>query len=121
MVLQQTPNSSAYIALTFTSRTYTILSVSSLTSSAYPTNLESTRKTWRGWARSLQRLGLAGLIAGFLESGSAFATLAAQGLYISQPLLEPLTSKQNLGDLILLLESPAQTAEFTQLLKEEKL
>lgn len=73
----------------------------------------------RGWARTLRRLGLAKLAAVFLESGGAFCTLAAQALYISQPLLEPWTAKDKVRDLAELLESPAEAAAFTRSLKEE--
>ena len=74
---------------------------------------------WRRWARTLQQLGLAKFAAAFLESGGAFATLAAQALYISQPLLDPWGAKEPAGDLAELLESPADSSTFVQLLREE--
>lgn len=74
---------------------------------------------WRGWARTLRRFGLAKLAAAFLESGGAFSTLAAQVLYISQPLLEPWTAKSNVRNLAEMLENRADTAAFTRFLKEE--
>ena len=74
---------------------------------------------WRRWAHTLQRLRLAKFAAVFLESGGAFATLAAQALYISQPLLDPWGAKEPAGDLAELLESPADSSTFVQLLREE--
>ena len=73
----------------------------------------------RHWAGRLHRLGLAKLAAAFLESGGAFSTLAAQALYIGQPLLEPWAAKKEVGILAELLENPAQAAAFTRMLKEE--
>jgi hypothetical protein len=113
--------------LTFIYRTYTIQAVTSLTTKdSQPIDHKQTRECdtqdaveWHGWARTLRRLGLAKLTAAFLESGSPFSTLAAQALYMSQPLLEPWTAKGRVRDLAELLESPADVTAFTRLLKEE--
>jgi len=85
----------------------------------HPPNQEQTRNEWRRWARKLQQRGLAKLVTALLETGSAFSTLAAQALYISQPLLEPWAQKQEVAKFTELLENPDQTAAFTRLLKEE--
>jgi len=80
---------------------------------------EDPREEWRRWARKLQQRGLAKLVTALLETGSAFSTLAAQALYISQPLLEPWAQKQEVAKFTELLENPDQTAAFSRLLKEE--
>ncbi|MEX2143789.1 MAG: hypothetical protein WD740_04285 [Anaerolineales bacterium] len=84
-----------------------------------PFDQGTTRKDWRRWARKLHRLGLAKLAAAFLESSGAFSTLAAQTLFISQPLLEPWASKEGVNRLADLLEDPGQSAAFRRVLEEE--
>ena len=85
----------------------------------HPPHQEQTRNEWRRWARTLQRLGLAKFAAAFLESGGAFSTLAAQALYISQPMLEPWAERDGVGSLAELLENPAEAAALMRVLKEE--
>lgn len=86
------------------------------------TSLESTHdisnegQEWRAWARNLRSWGLASLASALLESSGAFTTLAAQSLYIGQPLLEPWLPVRSLATL---LEDPQQTQAFAQLLREE--
>lgn len=73
----------------------------------------------RPWAHRLKRWGLAGLAAEFLESGSPFAALAAQGLYIGQPVMEVWIPKEQISRLANILENPADSAEFIRLLRED--
>jgi hypothetical protein len=73
-------------------------------------------KLQRSWATKLQRWGLAGLASALLEDGGAFATLAAQGLYVSQPLLESWMPARAVAEL---LEDPQQTQSFVKLLRED--
>lgn len=68
----------------------------------------------------LQQLGLAGLTAALLEAGSPFAPLAAQGIYISQPLLEIWLPRERLHALAGLLEDERQTAALAQTLRENR-
>jgi|SRR3990172_13046022 len=68
------------------------------------------------WARRLNNWGLASLASEFLESSGAFATLAAQSLYVCQPLLEPLLPVRALAKL---LEDPERTKAFIKILRKE--
>ncbi|MEX2160814.1 MAG: hypothetical protein WD751_02775 [Anaerolineales bacterium] len=72
----------------------------------------------RPLAHKLQRWRLAGLVAELLESGSAFAALAAQGLYIGQPLMETWIPKAQIRRLASMLEDPQGSAEFVRALRE---
>lgn len=72
------------------------------------------------WARRLKSLGLAGLAGTLLASGGAFAALAAQGLYIGQPLVSPWLDAGELGELARLLENPGEAAAFIELLQGER-
>jgi hypothetical protein len=68
------------------------------------------------WARSLHHWGLAGLVSNFLENGGAFATLAAQSLYVCQPILESWLPIRSLSRM---LEDPEMTKAFVKTLQEE--
>lgn len=73
----------------------------------------------KAWAQRLKAFGLGPLAAACLQAGRALTPLAAQALYITQPLASPWLSKQVLGDLAQLLEEPEQTAAFIQWLQDE--
>lgn len=73
----------------------------------------------KAWAQRLKAFGLGRLAAACLQAGRALTPLAAQALYITQPLASPWLSKQALGDLAQLLEEPEQTAAFIQWLQDE--
>ena len=70
------------------------------------------------WAQALKRWKLASFAAAFLESGGAFATLAAQSIYLAEPMLEIWAPRQRLDGFAQLLEDPQQTADFAALLRE---
>lgn len=91
----------------------------SLTSQENPIENESQPNEWRAWATGLQRWGLRGLAAALLESGSGFAALAAQSLYVGQPLLEPWLPKDKVGGLARMLEDPNQSATFARYLRDD--
>jgi hypothetical protein len=74
---------------------------------------------WETWARQLKRWGFSGFAATLLESGGAFATLAAQGIYISKPLANTWISDSGLNSLANLLENPDQGNAFANLLREQ--
>jgi hypothetical protein len=82
--------------------------------------ISSVAKTeWENWAQQLRRWGLSSFVAAFLESGSAFATLAAQSLYVAQPLLEPWMPEKSLSAFAGMLADPQQSAAFAQFLREQ--
>ena len=74
---------------------------------------------WEAWARQLKRWGLSTFAASLIESGGAFTTLAAQGLYIGQPLADPWSSAKNLQRLAHLLEDSEQSIRFAHFLRDQ--
>jgi hypothetical protein len=74
---------------------------------------------WADWARQLHRLKMATFVAALLESGSAFATLAAQSLYVSQPMLEAWLPAKRMRALAGMLEDPNESSAFARMLREE--
>jgi hypothetical protein len=87
-----------------------------LTKKPDPIALEP-RAEWARWAALLHRWGLRGFAATLLESGGAFSTLAAQSLYISQPLLDTWLPRRGLHSLAQTLEDPQQSAAFAAYLR----
>lgn len=73
----------------------------------------------KAWAQRLKAFGLGPLVAVCLQLGRPLSPLAAQALYISQPLVSPWLPKQTLSDLAQLLEEPEQTTAFLQWLQDE--
>lgn len=103
--------------LTLTCPTYTIPHVPSLIAS---NTANETSTDLRGWARKLNHWGLAGITAALLESGSAFAMLASQSLYASQPLIETWIPRNKVNALAKMLEDPNRTSEFVAALRQEQ-
>lgn len=65
----------------------------------------------------IQKWRLSALAAALLETGGAFATLAAQGLYLAEPLLGGGVALRRFAEL---LEDPQRSAELAQALREER-
>jgi hypothetical protein len=92
--------------------------VLSLTTQKNDPSFEKTEL--QGWAQTLKRWGLAPFVAAFLESGGAFATIAAQGVYFAEPILEFWTPRRRLDSLAKFFEDPQQIERFATLLREQK-
>jgi hypothetical protein len=60
---------------------------------------------------------LAGIAAALLESGSAFTMLAAQSLYVSQPLIDHWVPTRIIAKM---LEDPEEVEEIIVALRENK-
>jgi hypothetical protein len=91
--------------------------VLSLTSKKTRSSVDKTE--WENWAQHLRRWGLSSLVAAFLEAGGAFATLAAQSLYVAQPMLEPWMPEKSLSAIAAMLADPQQSEAFAQSLREQ--
>lgn len=76
------------------------------------------RQFWRGWAAALSRWGMQDAAAALLEVAGPLNFLAAQALYLGQPLLGFASRQSGLSALAQLLEEPAHTREFIGLLRE---
>lgn len=74
---------------------------------------------WSTWAQFLRRWGLKQPAAALLETSSPLASLAAQLVYLSQPLLarpESLPAWHSLGSM---LEDPQESRFFAEFLRQE--
>jgi hypothetical protein len=83
---------------------------------ANPDTTNQSAQELAAWASSLHHWGLAGLVSSFLENGGAFTTLAAQSLYVCQPILDSLLPIRSLAHV---LEDPEMTKAFVKTLQEE--
>ena len=78
------------------------------------------QQIWQSWARTAHRWGIDHLVVSFLEAAGSMTILAAQIVYISQPFLQPAIQPGRLSALASLLEDPANTRTFLDMLKEER-
>jgi hypothetical protein len=88
--------------------------VPSLTSGPARSDQESEREKW---AAKLKTWGLSPLAAALLDSAGPFGLLAAQSLYVGEPLLSAWVSPGSLRSLASLLEDRAQSQAFAELLR----
>lgn len=73
---------------------------------------------WRGWASALHRWGVGGGAAALLEVAGPLKLLAAQAVYLGQPLLDGWLPRRKLAALAGMLDDPENTQVFIQYLRE---
>lgn len=81
-------------------------------------SLTSTPQKRNPLIQQIQQWGLGSLVAAILENGGAFASLAAQGLYVAEPLLAAWAPKQGLRAVAAMLETPDGRAQLVEALRE---
>ena len=80
--------------------------------------MDENQHIWTGWSRVFRRWGISNGVASVLEGAGGLSLLAAQFVYLSQPLLSGLISTRSLQALALVLENPAEKREFISFLRE---
>jgi hypothetical protein len=80
--------------------------------------MEFESRAWQNWAEALHRRGLNEFVAVLLEAGGPLNMIAAQMVYLSQPLFGRSASQKHLEALAHLLEEPEQTQSFVAYLRE---
>jgi hypothetical protein len=73
---------------------------------------------WQTWAKSLNRWGMKGLTATFLEALGPLSLFGAQLIYIGQPFLASFFPEGHLNALADLLENPQKTQSFVAVLRQ---
>lgn len=81
-------------------------------------SLTSTPQKRNPLIQQIQQWGLGSLAAALLEHGGVFASLAAQGLYVAEPLLAAWTPEKGVRELAAMLEDPQQRAQLVNTLRE---
>lgn len=70
------------------------------------------------WAHALKRWGINEIVASILEGAGSLSMLFAQVVYLSQPLLTGVISKQTLMEFAQVLENPTERQRFVSYLRE---
>lgn len=73
---------------------------------------------WRRWAHNLHKWGLAGLAASLLEAAGPLNLLAAQVVYMIQPLADRAMPDDHWRALTQMLEDTKEAQSFASLLRE---
>jgi hypothetical protein len=81
--------------------------------------MESNHHIWRGWAVILHKWGIHEVVASFLESSGPLSLIAAQLVYMGQPLLNGISSSGSSRALAELLEDEVNRHAFIRILREE--
>ena len=79
---------------------------------------DENQHIWRGWANALRRWKIGGGTAALLEVTGPLTLLAAQAVYLGQPLLGGWLPGGKLTALAGMLEDPHKTQVFIQYLRE---
>jgi len=80
--------------------------------------MDENQPIWISWSRVFRRWGISDGVASVLEGAGVFSLLAAQVLYISQPLLSGVISARSLQAFAQVLENPAEKRAFVSFLRE---
>ncbi len=80
--------------------------------------MSEDQKNWVAWARTLQNWGIKETVASLLDSAGSLGMLAAQFLYLSQPLLSGTISPGSLHAFAQILENPTDREAFVSFLRE---
>ena len=87
----------------------------------YTLIMDENQTLWINWSRVLHRWGISGEAASILEGSGSLSFLAAQMLYLSQPLLSGVVSEQSLRAFARVLEDPSERRAFVSYLREAPL
>ena len=76
------------------------------------------RQIWQTWVQFLHRWGMGELAASSLEVFGPLTTLAAQAIYIGQPILQFVLPEDHIQALTNLMEDERQKEKFVSMLRE---
>jgi EamA domain-containing membrane protein RarD len=80
--------------------------------------MSSDQHIWRIWAQYLHKWGLAGWAASLLEAAGPLNILAAQVIYMVQPIADTVMPDNHWQALSEMLEDTKESQRFTSLLRE---
>ena len=83
--------------------------------------MQSDRHIWQAWAYKLHSWGVGDWVASLLESAGPLTLLAAQVIYLGQPILGAAVPENRIEALVKLFEQPEATRSFISYLREEPL
>jgi hypothetical protein len=80
---------------------------------------QETRTLWKKWSATLKAWQGLELTADLLEVGGPFSIIAAQMVYIGQPILSSILPNNELMGIANILEEPTLRQDFINFLREE--
>ena len=80
--------------------------------------MATNQHIWHIWAHNLHRWGVAEWVATLLEAAGPFTLLAAQLVYLVQPLASNTVAESHFQALIEMLEDKTNTQSFATYLRE---
>jgi hypothetical protein len=80
--------------------------------------MNENQSIWINWSRAFRRWGISEGVASVLEGSGSLSLLAAQILYLSQPLLSGVISARSLQAFAQILDNPAEKRAFVSFLRE---
>ncbi|MEK6222765.1 MAG: hypothetical protein N2D54_11020 [Chloroflexota bacterium] len=80
---------------------------------------QETRMLWKKWSATLKAWQGLEFTADLLEIGGSFSIIAAQLVYIGQPILSSLLPNHELLSIANILEEPTLRKDFINFLREE--
>ena len=81
--------------------------------------MKSDQQIWRSWIATIQRWGMAEWMATFLEMSAPLTIVAAQLVYLGQPLFGLSPQNGQLNALTTLLEDKSKMQSFVNELRQE--
>jgi hypothetical protein len=80
--------------------------------------MEKNHHIWRIWSNTLHRWGVQDLVASLLEAAGPLSIVAAQLIYVGQPILRGVVPERQLVALTGLLEDDAQRDAFVNYIRD---
>jgi hypothetical protein len=80
--------------------------------------MHENQSNWINWSRAFHQWGINEGIASILEGSGSFSLLAAQAIYLSQPILSGVISTHSLQAFAQMLENPTEKHAFISFLRE---
>jgi hypothetical protein len=80
--------------------------------------MNENQPIWISWSRVFHRWGISEGVASVLEGAGSLTMLAAQILYLSQPLLSGVLPAHSLQAFAQILENPTEKQAFVSFLRE---
>jgi hypothetical protein len=84
----------------------------------YTVTMSTNQQIWQDWAHNLHRWGLAEWTASILDAAGPLTLIAAQLVYMAEPLVNKAMPEERLQALAELLEDANQAHSFTTYLRE---
>lgn len=80
--------------------------------------MDAQPRVWKAWVDQIRKWGLGEFAATFLEATEPLNLIAAQFIYLGQPLFKSTVAEKQMVALAHILEDPDETSSFAAQLRE---